>query len=243
MSEREALLDAIRANPADDTPRLVLADWLDDHGEADHAAFLRIACAVRGAEREPDVLRPLAATLRRLAVRVPADFAETVCGCDPAALIGPWVDPDHIDNYGPLHQRHRPGPPVVEPADAVDTNVAYWQSGTHPDIVDRVWDRLGRELCPASRCRINGNPCLVHPWIGVILAVCYGTSYALRVPPEHAAAIPPDGRERVIVFSVGGPRDIQRQFGPDWLFGTFAANEINLLREVFDRYDPARNID
>src|SRR5687768_10081460 len=31
MSDREALLAAIRANPDDDTPRLVFADWLDEH--------------------------------------------------------------------------------------------------------------------------------------------------------------------------------------------------------------------
>lgn len=41
MSERDALLAAIYANPADDTPRLVYADWLDDHDEHDRAAFTR----------------------------------------------------------------------------------------------------------------------------------------------------------------------------------------------------------
>jgi uncharacterized protein (TIGR02996 family) len=29
VSERDALLAAIRANPEDDTPRLAFADWLD----------------------------------------------------------------------------------------------------------------------------------------------------------------------------------------------------------------------
>lgn len=32
-SDRSNLLAAIRANPADDTPRLVFADWLDEHGD------------------------------------------------------------------------------------------------------------------------------------------------------------------------------------------------------------------
>jgi uncharacterized protein (TIGR02996 family) len=39
--ERDALLRAIIANPDEDTPRLVYADWLEEHGEAKRAAFIR----------------------------------------------------------------------------------------------------------------------------------------------------------------------------------------------------------
>jgi uncharacterized protein (TIGR02996 family) len=39
-----ALAAAIRANPADDLPRLVAADWLDEHKEAERAAFIRVQC-------------------------------------------------------------------------------------------------------------------------------------------------------------------------------------------------------
>lgn len=44
MSTRAELLDAIRANPAEDTPRLMYADWLDEQGtetDARRAAFIR----------------------------------------------------------------------------------------------------------------------------------------------------------------------------------------------------------
>ncbi len=41
MSDREAFVSAIAANPADDLPRLVFADWLDEHGEGDRADFIR----------------------------------------------------------------------------------------------------------------------------------------------------------------------------------------------------------
>jgi uncharacterized protein (TIGR02996 family) len=46
MSEREALLAAIKANPDDDTVRLVFADWLDEHGgerDRDWASFIRVS--------------------------------------------------------------------------------------------------------------------------------------------------------------------------------------------------------
>ena len=39
-----ALLAAIRAAPADDAPRLVYADWLDEHGQPERAEFIRLQC-------------------------------------------------------------------------------------------------------------------------------------------------------------------------------------------------------
>ncbi len=41
MSDRDALHASICANPDDDTPRLVFADWLDENGESKRAAFIR----------------------------------------------------------------------------------------------------------------------------------------------------------------------------------------------------------
>jgi uncharacterized protein (TIGR02996 family) len=37
-------LTAIRKAPDDDAPRLACADWLDEHGESDRAAFIRLQC-------------------------------------------------------------------------------------------------------------------------------------------------------------------------------------------------------
>jgi uncharacterized protein (TIGR02996 family) len=41
MNDRDALYAAILAHPDEDTPRLAYADWLEEHGDADHAAFIR----------------------------------------------------------------------------------------------------------------------------------------------------------------------------------------------------------
>jgi uncharacterized protein (TIGR02996 family) len=41
MTEHDALLAAVIAAPADDLPRLVYADWVEEHGEPDRAAFIR----------------------------------------------------------------------------------------------------------------------------------------------------------------------------------------------------------
>jgi uncharacterized protein (TIGR02996 family) len=40
-AEEAAFLAAVRADPADDTVRLVYADWLAEHGEPDRAEFIR----------------------------------------------------------------------------------------------------------------------------------------------------------------------------------------------------------
>jgi len=41
MSDHDALLAAICAEPDEDTPRLVFADWLDEHDQSERAAFMR----------------------------------------------------------------------------------------------------------------------------------------------------------------------------------------------------------
>jgi uncharacterized protein (TIGR02996 family) len=44
MSSHEAFLQAILEDPDDDTPRLVYADWLDEHGDPDRGEFIRVQC-------------------------------------------------------------------------------------------------------------------------------------------------------------------------------------------------------
>ena len=44
MTAADALYQSILANPDDDLPRLVYADWLDENGQANTAAFIRVQC-------------------------------------------------------------------------------------------------------------------------------------------------------------------------------------------------------
>lgn len=50
----EPFYAAIRANPDDDLPRLVFADWLDENGQPDRAEYIRLSCAIN---REPEAER------------------------------------------------------------------------------------------------------------------------------------------------------------------------------------------
>jgi len=55
MTARDALLAAIAANPDDDLPRLVFADWLEENGNSERAEFIRVECESARTDRtSPD---------------------------------------------------------------------------------------------------------------------------------------------------------------------------------------------
>jgi len=54
MSDRDALLAAVRADPDNDLPRLVYADWLEEHDEERQAAFIRAEVALARLEPNDD---------------------------------------------------------------------------------------------------------------------------------------------------------------------------------------------
>ncbi len=45
LTDGEALLAGVLADPDDDLPRLAMADWLEENGEADRAEFVRVQVA------------------------------------------------------------------------------------------------------------------------------------------------------------------------------------------------------
>jgi uncharacterized protein (TIGR02996 family) len=81
MTDEDAFLAAIRANPADDLTRLVYADWLDERADPDapaRAAFLRAECEVRRLpDDDPDRDR-LVGRLRELAQRLAGSWKAAV---------------------------------------------------------------------------------------------------------------------------------------------------------------------
>jgi uncharacterized protein (TIGR02996 family) len=46
MTDREALYRAILDAPDDDAPRLIYADWLEEHGDPERAEFIRLQCEI-----------------------------------------------------------------------------------------------------------------------------------------------------------------------------------------------------
>lgn len=67
MSRREeedrAFIQSIRESPEDDAPRLIYADWLEDHGDEPRAEFIRVQCEL--ARLDPDHERQTALQKRQ----------------------------------------------------------------------------------------------------------------------------------------------------------------------------------
>ena len=59
MSDEVALLRAIYANPDDDTPRLVYADWLDEHDQSERAELIRVEIELAKQDDTTDEFRTL----------------------------------------------------------------------------------------------------------------------------------------------------------------------------------------
>lgn len=70
-ADEDGLLEAIIAAPEDDLPRLVYADWLEEHGDADRAALIRLSCAPAPGEQAK-------ALEKRCTPAIPKELAETV---------------------------------------------------------------------------------------------------------------------------------------------------------------------
>jgi uncharacterized protein (TIGR02996 family) len=51
MVDESPLLAAVLADPADDAPRLIYADWLDEQGRCEQAEFIRVQCELAATSR------------------------------------------------------------------------------------------------------------------------------------------------------------------------------------------------
>jgi uncharacterized protein (TIGR02996 family) len=66
MPTDDALLRAVLADPDDDAPRLIYADWLDEHGDCDRAEFIRVQIALAHAATDDPRSPPLRQREREL---------------------------------------------------------------------------------------------------------------------------------------------------------------------------------
>jgi len=111
--------------------------------------------------------------------------------------------------------------------------------GTHPTVVDRLWEELNPALPADARWLVFDGPALVHPG-GSILAAAMGTQYALRLLTDDRAAAIAAGAEVVHHFqTVGTTLDLPAMFGPEWVFGLWDEREPDWLRASYDAIGPA----
>ncbi|MBL8862757.1 MAG: hypothetical protein JNK02_12220 [Planctomycetes bacterium] len=121
------------------------------------------------------------------------------------------------------------GVPMARPSAVRDP---YLERGSHPDVVQRVWDELGRGLPRASRALVYGSVALVHAQAGIVLAVAFGTAYALRAPAVLLAEVEAAGLSAI--HTCGGSSSSVEAFGPLWRFGAWHAREPDWARAAHD---------
>ena len=119
------------------------------------------------------------------------------------------------------------GPAITAPEDHPDP---YSGAGCHPDVVEHLWRRIGQTLPGDGRRMVHGRPALVHPASGVIIAVGYGTQYAIRVPEHLRDAAAAAGYMPTNTWSDGTTTDVRAELGPDWMFGTYGKDEAEWLQ-------------
>jgi uncharacterized protein (TIGR02996 family) len=88
MTQGEAIFQCILDNPEDDTPRLVYADWLDEHGDPDRAEFIRVQIEL--ARLAPDAPRREALSARESELLKANALRWDACLGPLAGKIHPW---------------------------------------------------------------------------------------------------------------------------------------------------------
>jgi hypothetical protein len=109
----------------------------------------------------------------------------------------------------------------------------YMDQGSHPDVVERVWDIIGSSLLEDCRCLVYSTPALVHPKTGIILAFCNGTTYCLRLTGDLMEKALQSGAKTVQKWSSRRNMDAQHDLGSDWVFGCWLEDEIEWCQMVY----------
>jgi len=135
--ESDAFIAAVLADPEDDAPRLIYADWLDEHGQSAYAEFIRVQVAVaRHAGKWDDRTRALGKRERALLL----ELRESHC----LLQVG-WGWTFYLSRQGPPNQ--------------YAYNCAGFARGFTSEVTLRAWDwcRLGDRvlsLQPVSQVRL-----------------------------------------------------------------------------------------
>jgi len=112
----------------------------------------------------------------------------------------------------------------------------YMSQGSHPDVVARVWDELGKTLPRDCRALAKGGkPVLAHPDTDRIFAFPHGTAYVLWLTADDFASA---DAETTHEWSNGSVTDLAASAGPGWIWGSWNDAEPLWLLRAFDAGGP-----
>jgi hypothetical protein len=102
----------------------------------------------------------------------------------------------------------------------------YFNLGSHPDVVARLWEAFNAVLPADCRAVVCHTPVLLHSDSGTLFAFGAGTSYVLWVPPAVRAAAAIAGLHPTHAYGRGRVVDLQ-PLGSGWLFGAWRPDEVD----------------
>lgn len=147
---------------------------------------------------------------------------------DSLLMATSWIERD--ENAGVLRYFAKASPTGEVDVSRPPPNVDRWRLGTHPDVVDWLWDSLNGVLPADARYLVVGGPALVEPASGIVLAVGLGTEYAVRLEAPQYTEARAAGFEVVHHFrTLDVILDLAQTLGPRWVFGRFDAREPDWL--------------
>jgi len=115
----------------------------------------------------------------------------------------------------------------------------YLCQGSHPDIVQRVWDEIGAILPKKCRCLVYGTPAIVHDRTGVVIAICNGTQYNLRLTADDFREAIAKGASTQTRWSRGQVMDSLAVLGVDWIFGGWCKEEERWCCNTYEEHGSA----
>lgn len=110
----------------------------------------------------------------------------------------------------------------------------YLSQGSHPDMVQRVWDDLGAIVPGECRCLVYGTPAIVHDQTGVVIAICNGTQYNLRLTADRFHEALAKGASTRTRWSGGEEMDCLAVLGAGWIFGGWSKEEVQWCRDTYE---------
>ena len=123
----------------------------------------------------------------------------------------------------------------------------YYNLGTHPDLVERLWDELTVKLPAECRWIVYGAPVLVHPSSGIIFAFEGGThTYALRLPAKEREEALHAGAKRLYEYLAHPVLGIEAStldlddIGEEWVFGSWFKGEEDWCLAAYQFAQEAR---
>ncbi len=112
--------------------------------------------------------------------------------------------------------------------------------GTHPDLVERLWDQLGKLLPEDCHAVVYGTPVLVRPATGIIFSFAGGThTYAFRLPPELREPAIKAGAKTVYHYRAYPELNIEAytfdlaDIGDEWVFCGWLKGEEEWMRVAY----------